>query len=166
MGIDQIRALKKNADLPKVQKRYSIPKVSAKRAAKNAAEKNDRNGEDTELQKWYAKIMQQETGKCWESGEKINKQDKIAWHGSIAHVLPKYLFPSTATHPQNYMILSMYGGGAHGQYDSSWENASKMKVWPYACKIFNILYPLLTREEKAKLPDIVIQEISPKIYNK
>ena len=120
--------------------------------------------EETELQKWYSAIMQKEEGRCWETGEKINKNDKRGWHGSIAHILGKADFPSVSTHPLNYMILKMWGG-THGQYDSSWENASKMKVWPYAVKIMNILYPLLTREEKSRLPEIITQEIKPEIYN-
>lgn len=127
--------------------------------------KKEKEVDQTELQKWYAEIMQKEEGRCWETGEKINKTDRRGWHGSISHVLPKADYPSVATHPLNYMILKMWGG-THGQYDSNWENASKMKIWPYACKIFNILYPLLTREEKGRLPDIITQEIKPEIYNR
>lgn len=126
--------------------------------------KVDVEKEETELQKWYAAIMEKEAPKCWETGEWIGKENKKSWHGSIAHVLPKSIFPSVKTNPMNYMILKMYGG-THGQYDSSWENASKMKVWKFACKIFNVLYPLLTREEKAKLPEIILQEIKPEVYN-
>jgi hypothetical protein len=153
-----------NGRPPKEKKRYVIPRKSAKKIAQEGKAKDERGGEDTELQKWYAKIMQEETGKCWETGELINKQDKMGWHGSIAHILDKKNFGSVKTHPLNYMVLKMWGG-THGQYDSSWENASKMKIWPYAVKIINILYPLLTPEEKRKLPDIVIQEIKPEVYN-
>jgi hypothetical protein len=158
--------------------RKPIPKISVKQLAKNKTAKTNLNGDDTELQKWYQKIMSSEKNQCWETGEWIDKYEDIivdgeiigtkfsmGWHGSIAHVLPKGLFYSVSTHPLNYMVLKMYGG-THGQYDSNWQNASKMKVWKHACKIFNILYPLLTQEEKSKLPDIVIQEIDPKIYNK
>ena len=148
----------------KEKKKYVIPKVSKKMAEKLGQQKKESNGENSELQKWYAVIMEQEEGKCWETGEKIDKRDKMGWHGSIAHCLPKDLFPSVKTHPMNYMILKMWGG-THGQYDASWEKAAKMKIWPYACKIFNILYPLLTREEKSKLPDIILQEIKPEVYN-
>jgi len=151
---------------PKEKPAYKgIPKKSAKRIKKEAEEKELRGGGNTELQQWYAKIMQCAVPICWETGERINTQDIMGWHGSIAHILDKHNFPSVQTHPQNYMILKMWGG-THGQYDSSWENASKMKVWRYAVKIINILYPLLTREEKAKLPDIILQEIKPEIYNK
>ncbi len=140
-----------------------LAKKSAKKIAEEKAEKASRGGEETELQKWYKKIMDEEPGKCWETGERIDKSDTFGWHGSIAHVLPKNDYPSVATHPQNYMILKMWGG-THGQYDSSFENASKMKIWPYAVKIINILYPLLTQEEKRKLPEVVLQEINPEKY--
>lgn len=148
-----------------------IPKKSAKRIEEDRLVKEALNSEDTELQKWYENIMKTEKNQCWETGEWIDKYEDIVvddeivgqkfsmgWHGSIAHILPKNLFPSVKTHPSNYMILKMWGG-THGQYDSSWLNASKMKVWGHACKIFNILYPLLTQEEKAKLPEIILKEI-------
>lgn len=147
------------------KKKYVIPKKSAKRLEKEKQMKEDVGGEDTELQKWYDDIMGREEGRCWETGEPINKKDKTGWHGSIAHVLPKSDFLSVKTHPLNYMILKMWGG-THGQYDSSWENAAKMKVWPHAVKVINILYPLLTHEEKARIRNIEVisQEIKPEIY--
>lgn len=169
------------------KKSYSIPKVSKKRQEKIAAEKIIRGEDSTELEKWYAGIMEREVAKCWETGEWIGKPDKqnliddhpewsdeevevalkkaqFGWHGSIAHVLPKSDYPSVATHPQNFMILKMWGG-THGQYDASWEKAAQMKVWAHACKIFNLLYPLLTAAEKAKLPDVIIQEIRPELIS-
>lgn len=143
-----------------------IRKVGLKKSAENKLAKEILGeGQESELSKWYANIMYHEEGKCWETGERINKDDTMGWHGSIAHCLPKNDYPSIATHPANFMILKMWGG-THGQYDSSWENASKMKIWPCACKVFNILYPCLTPEEKRKLPDIIIQEIKPEVYNK
>jgi hypothetical protein len=156
----------KLGELPKEsgpKPRKPIKKVSDKRKAEQKADKEELKGGDSELQKWYAKIMQDETPKCWETGEWINKQDKMGWHGSIAHILDKKNFPSVKVHPLNYMILKMWGG-THGQYDSSWENAAKMKVWPYALKVINVLYPLLTAEERRKLPDVIIQEIQPEKY--
>lgn len=138
-----------------------MKRVSDKKLAADAEEKKARGEEATDLQKWYQKIMDSEEAKCWETGERIDKNDKFGWHGSVAHILPKELFPSVETHPMNYMILKMWGG-THGQYDSSWENAAKMKVWPYALKIIvGTLLPCLTPEEKRKLPDVVLQEIDP-----
>jgi hypothetical protein len=143
-----------------------IPKKSAKKLAEEKEAKELLNGGETELQQWYADIMKKEPGKCWETGELINKKDKIGWHGSIAHVLPKEHFPSVATHPKNYMILKMWGG-THGRYDSNWMSAAKMNIWPYAVKIINLLYPQLTPEEKARIreSEIIAQEIKPETYN-
>ena len=142
-----------------------IRKQSVKEIEKLASEKELRNGDKTELQSWYATIMKKEEGRCWETGEKIDKNDTFGWHGSIAHVLCKEHYPSVMTHPLNYMILKMWGG-THGQYDSSWESASKMKIWKFAIKIINQLYPMLTPEEKARLRsiEVVAQEINPNIF--
>ncbi|MEG7790094.1 hypothetical protein, partial [Listeria monocytogenes] len=58
---DSIRILKENAGKPKQPKTYVIPKKSAKKIAQEKREKESRiPDEDTELQKWYAKIMQEE----------------------------------------------------------------------------------------------------------
>lgn len=166
MGLEFLQQLKANRGIPKEKKKYVLPKKSAKKLAQEKVEKEQRSeGQQTELQKWYERIMQSEMPICWETGEKIDTGDKLGWHGSIAHILPKDLFDSVKTHPMNYMILKMWGG-THGQYDSSWEKAAKMSIWPYAVRIINILYPLLTREEKSKLPETIIQEIKPEIYNK
>lgn len=159
----------KNGLLPKEcvpKPKKAIAKQSVKKKMAMEAEKELRSGGETELQNWYAAIMKKEEGKCWETGEKIDKNDTFGWHGSVSHILPKEHFPSVMTHPLNYMILKMWGG-THGQYDSSFENASKMKVWPYAVKIINQLYPMLTTEEKARLRNIevVSQEINPDIFN-
>ena len=155
---DGIRKIKQDALLPNKRKKYFIRSFSKKKEAQMKQEKEMRGDEKTDLQKWYDKIMQEEMPVCWETGNTIDVRDTKGWHGSIAHVLPKEVFPSVMTHPKNYMILNMWGG-AHGQYDSSWKNAMEMKVWPIAVEVIKILYPLLTPKEKKKLPDIVVKEI-------
>lgn len=141
----------------KEKKKYSIPNKSAKLVQKEK-EQAAAKDEETELQKWYARIMAFETPVCWETGSKINKEDKRAWQGSVAHVLPKKLFPSVATHPKNYLILQMYGG-AHGQYDSSWHNAQKMKVWPIAVGRFLMIEPDIAPDERKYIPDCLLIEL-------
>lgn len=158
------QALKLGLVPPVVKEKKPIPKKSVKKIEQEAAERQERGEQETELQKWYSHIMQTEHPVCWETGEKIDTRDVKGWHGSIAHALPKIQFPSVATHPKNYLILKMWGG-THGQYDSSWENASRMKVWPIACEVFNQLYPLLSADEKRRLPDVIVQEIRPEVYN-
>lgn len=54
----------------------------------------------------------------------------------IAHILPKNVFKSVATHPLNVLYLCSnltYGtDGCHDLYDSSWSVAKMMNVWPTA----------------------------------
>lgn len=138
-------------------KSYSIPKKSAKKIAEEKSQKDNREGE-TDLVKWFTRIMKNEKPVCWETGNPINKSDKVAWHGSIAHILPKKLFPSVQCHPQNYLILQMYGG-THGQFDSSWHNASKMKVWQLAVERFIMIEPDIAIDERKYLPDILLEEL-------
>lgn len=140
------------------KKQYKIPAKSKKRSEKEAKEKAERGADPTALQKWYDNIMKREEAVCWETGQTIDKKDKVAWHGSIAHVLSKSLFPSIATHPSNYLILSMYGG-AHGQYDSSWENAQKMKVWKEAVDRFLMIEPDIAQEERRRIPECFLKAL-------
>lgn len=155
MGIEEIRNLK--SGLPKPKKTHYLNKVSKKKKESMALEREQRNGEKTELEKWYAKIMHKERAVCWESGERINK-DSVGWHGSIAHILPKKTFPSVKTHPLNYLILSMWNG-SHANFDYSWQKASSMKVWKRAVERFIMIEPSLTPAERSKLPDILLKHI-------
>lgn len=115
---------------------------------------------DKALWNWYETIMAAEDAQCLEcklqgTGGFIGKHNKIAWHGSIAHVLPKAIFPSVKTHPDNYVILSMYNCCHHGQYDASWDKAMKMNVWAIVKPKLRILIPLLPQREYGKLPDVI-----------
>jgi len=107
----------------------------------------------SELVLWYAEIMKKEEPKCWECGAKINKYDTTAWHGAIAHILPKSTFPSIKTHPKNYIILGMYCG-CHGQFDSNWMNAAKMKVIKIAKERFLEFESDIAEEERRRIPEI------------
>lgn len=137
------------------KKVYSIPKKSAKKLAQEKEEKKARGGEKTDLEKWYAVIMEKEIGRCWETGKVISKADKDGWHASIAHVLPKKLFPSVATHTRNYLILSAREG-AHSRYDLSWQSAQEMRVWPIAMSRFFELEPDIADNERKYLPDFFL----------
>jgi hypothetical protein len=129
------------------------PPLSFKKEKKPLRRIKSGKSKDTSLKNWYKDKMKNEKPVCWETGNKINKNDKLGWHGSIAHILPKSLFPSVATHPKNYMVLDMWGG-VHAQYDRNWKSASKMKIWKYATGVIKELYPILTAEEKRRLMKI------------
>jgi len=120
---------------------------------------NQRVMGDTERQLWYKARIKEASGRCVECNQRINYRDPASAYGSQAHLLPKELFPSVALHPLNNVELGRWC--CHGQYDSSWLNASRMKVWPHALDVIvHELVPLLTRKEKSKLPDIILNSLS------
>lgn len=140
------------------KKAYRLPPKSAKKLAAEKQEKDQRGDQETELQRWYQDIMKNEKAICWETGVIIDKKDPKGWHGSIAHILPKKLFPSVSTHPLNYTILSMWGG-THDTYDSSWTSAQKMKVWPKAVERFKLMFKDIADNEKKYIPDCLLKHI-------
>lgn len=107
-----------------------------------------------DLVEWYAKKIKSCDWICCECGKSCYSSNKDYQFAAQAHILPKSLFPSVATHEQNYMCLGP-ACGCHGKYDSNWDNASKMKVWPEALSTMFTLIPLLPVQEYRKLPDIV-----------
>lgn len=107
---------------------------------------------EIKLSLWYRDRMNEFTGICQECGEKIPKYLR---HASVAHVLPKSLFPSIAVHPENCNELGP-SCGCHSKYDLSWMSASKMKIFLTAIEKFKILEPFIALQEKRKIPEIFL----------
>jgi len=149
MGLNEIRKLKFEAGLPKPQKTYSIPKVSKKRAAQIEADKKAglKPAGKLELDKWFHDIWIKHFGiggtcRCMECGEQIN--EAFSRHAT-AHLLPKKLFKSVATHELNYMIYGA-GCGCHEKTHRV-DKFIQMKTWPEAARRIKILIPLLPMDE-------------------
>lgn len=106
---------------------------------------------------WFSDKMQSSEPICENCGSEINKFNTTWWHGSQAHILPKNKFKSIRCHPHNHMVLSMYNCSCHGQYDSSWENASKMPVFELAKKRFLLFKDCISKDELRFIPDIFLQ---------
>jgi hypothetical protein len=162
MSIEHIRAIKAAAGLPREKKRYTIPKKSAKKLKKEAEERKQRDGEDTELQKWYKERQKQLTGKCLRCEAGYNHRNLSYAIPAIAHVLPKRenMFPSIALHPENFIELGATCG-CHHWYDNqaSWEEIALSSIWPIVLEKFRIMEPYI--KERSKLPEIFLQEIKP-----
>jgi len=156
MSAESIRKLKEEALLPKKKKIYFMPKVSKKKQKIDREERADRNGEDTDQQKWYKLTISSCDRVCWNCNADLSRLSRDEMFSCVAHVLPKSIFPSVATHPDNYMILGRYCN-CHGQYDSSWENASKMPIFKEAIDRFVIMEPEVV--ERSKIPDVFINYI-------
>lgn len=110
-----------------------------------------------QLNKWFENATEElrRCPYCEECGEYI---PAAYFRHATAHVLPKAIFRSVATHPANRLFLGA-GCGCHSKFDSAWSNAQEMKVWPKAEKIFLIIYPDIAEEEQRKIPYCLLKLI-------
>jgi len=160
-------SLIKNGMLPKEcvpKPKKALRPISEKRKAEQAAEKEARGGESTELQKWYGEKIKQLTGKCIRCGEKYNVGNEKLAIAAVAHILPKRenMFPSVATHPENFIELSATCG-CHNWYDNqaNWEEIAQDKIWPVVLEKFLLIERAIL--ERGKIPEVLEQEIPPKM---
>jgi hypothetical protein len=156
----------KLGELPKeavVKKKKHIPKKSAKKLAEEKKEKELLSGGDSDLKKWFSDKMINSLKRCENCGASLARYNEKDWYGSQHHVLEKSLYPSVMVDPDNHLVLGKWC--CHSQWHTSYENAAKMPIFPKAISIINTLYQKLTKDEKRKLPDVVIQEIKPETYN-
>lgn len=134
----------------KEKKRYTIPKKSQKKIEQEKLEKQvGKPSSKLELDKWFDDILLEQTkGQrrggtvcmecgCWIPTEYIRH--------ATAHLLPKKLFKSVATHPLNYLILGA-GCGCHAKTDRV-DKFITMKVWPEAARRIKEMITLLPFDE-------------------
>lgn len=122
-------------------KKYSIPKVSEKKKLKDLLHKGD------ELDNWFEKqhklaLLNPFCENCGTNIlHQLNSEEQWVWKSSHAHIFPKKTFKSINIHKDNHLLLCRL---CHGQFDSSWVNASKMKVWSIAKDRAQKLLPYIT----------------------
>lgn len=148
MGLDNIRKLKAEADIPKPKKYYQIPKVSKKRQKRMA---EDNRPEEVKLDEWFESIRKQLVGICQcGCAQPSQKKDDTFYRASICHVFPKAYFKSVATHPLNYVELAFFGG-CHTTFDQMgperWPN---LACWDDIKAKVIAMDPYLTSEEKGR----------------
>lgn len=64
---------------------------------------------------------------------------------NCAHIFPKSIFKSIA---RNFLNILFLCEDCHGQYDSSWKNASKMNCWPTALHRYLMLKSKIEEDHK------------------
>lgn len=112
------------------------------------------NGELT-LNEWFKHHVANSNWVCENCGAILQpNNDKIA-RSFQAHILPKNIFRSVSTDINNRMLLGAmnYPCNCHGQYDSNWDNASQMKIFPIALDRFLLFAHKLSNSEIGKLPE-------------
>ena len=145
------------ARTPKAKKKQKpIAKQSEKKKKQVAEEK--RSGTDGQMDLFFLSLRKSMTGKCLFCNGKSQKHDDQTFHFSLAHLFPKAIFPSVATHSDNVIELCFYENSCHTQFDNgriTWEFIKDSAEWELIKeKLLNVL------------PAIAIEERSHKLYSK
>lgn len=127
--------------------RKPLKKISDKKAAEIKEQKvSGKPASKLELDKWFDEIRKKHwitnVYPCMECGEMI--PISFSRHAT-AHLLPKKLFKSVATHELNYLILGA-GCGCHALTDRV-DKFVQMKVWGEAARRIKEMIPLLPTDE-------------------
>jgi hypothetical protein len=109
-----------------------------------------------EMFDWFISQRKFMTGKCVHCGGKSQKHDDKTFHYSIAHLFPKAYFESIATHPENWLELCYYGESCHANFDNKMIAITDLNCFDEVVRKFAILYPLMTREEKRRVPSVLL----------
>jgi len=114
-------------------------------------------GSKEELWDWFKERRKEMKGKCSNCGNPSSKKDDDKFHFSIAHILPKSLFPSIATHPDNWIELCFWGNSCHTNFDNSAIDLIDMNCFDEIIEKFIRLYPSIIPEERRRIPQILIE---------
>lgn len=129
---------------------------------------NSLNSGDTSLDQWFGERHKEMTGECVNCNRptitKVNPNPKIPlyWKYSVAHILPKSLFHSIATHPLNFIELCYFENSCHTNFDNNGFEYAKEKMpvlWNIIVARFKILYPCIAEDERKKIPDVLLETL-------
>jgi hypothetical protein len=141
------RPLKKTAPHP-------IVKKSEKRKQKEKEMMNDDS-----MVVWFEERRGEMTGACLHcSGKSCKDDDKLFKH-SIAHILPKAIFPSVANHPANWIELCFFVNSCHTKMDAKILDMTEMNCWNLIVERFQEMYPYIASKERKHIPQILRQYI-------
>lgn len=129
-----------------------LKKVSDKKAEEIKAKKASG---DSEMDLFFAANRKHMTGRCLFCNADTMKKDDEKFHFSLAHLLPKAIFPSVATHPDILIELCFYNNSCHTNFDNgmiTWEFIKDSKEWEVIKeRLLNILPAVAPEERKNKL---------------
>jgi len=150
MGLEELRRIREQRDLPKVKKQYKIPKKSKKKIEQEARERDERGNGDTLMEQWFKARRKELTGTCQcGCGKPSQKKDDTLFRGSCCHVFPKSTFESVMYHPLNCIERAMFGG-CHARLDEGGlDKWPHMADWDDIKERFHVLSPLLTDKERS-----------------
>lgn len=109
------------------------------------------------LNAWFIAREQEMTGTCINCGGKSCKGNPKYVRFSICHILPKSLFPSVATHPDNWIELCFFGKSCHTNMDNKILEMWEMDCWVTIVNKFMLIYPSIAANERKLIPDCLMQ---------
>lgn len=133
------------------------PKAKKAPGGKKVVKKEEGETEEITLTEWFQAGDKMATGKCKHCGGKSCKGDPLYYKHSQAHILPKRLFPSIATHPDNRIELCFWGKNCHGNYDNGILDLIDMHCFDEVIEKFLRMYPAIDKKERRHIPDVLLQ---------
>lgn len=110
------------------------------------------------LNLWYSARRYEMTGRCLECNRSTNKESDKYFRWSVSHIVPKSLVESVSLHSQNWLELCQ---DHHNLYDSTFEAASKMKIFQEAKRKFQQFKDLIPPEELRKVNPFLLDAEPP-----
>lgn len=160
MSIEHIRAIKEAAKLPKEKKVYRIPKKSAKKIAQEKEEMTERKiSGGGEKERWFKARRAEMRGLCQHCGAKSSKDSDNYFRHSIAHLLPKNLFKSVSTHPDNWIELCYFPPSCHSNFDNKILDIMELNCFDEVIRKFVAIYPSIAPAERKYIPDVLLQYV-------
>lgn len=129
-------------------KKY-LAKVSKKRAEQ--LKKDKEAGTDADMDLFFASMRHKMKGRCLFCNGVTNRDNEDTFHFCLAHLMPKAIFKSIATHEENIIELCFYQKSCHTNFDNgiiTWEFIKDSKEWEIIREKLFILLPLVAPEER------------------
>jgi hypothetical protein len=149
-----------NGMLKECNSRVNPPKPISKFSKKRESELEGGNesfqkGGGAELQRWFEERHKELKGVCSHCGGRTEK-GKSSYKCPIAHILPKSLFKSVATHERNFIELCFYGKSCHSNYDNHMIDLIELNCFNEVIEKFVAMYPSISPQERRRIPQILL----------
>lgn len=130
-----------------------------------------------ELDRWFKDRRKEMTGVCQHCGGKtqmnidvtvkfvkgVGKITSPNYKYSVAHLLPKSIFKSVATHPDNWIELCHFGNSCHKNFDDHYIDLIDLNCFDTVIQKFTKIYPFIAPEEKRRIPPILIEYLKTEL---
>ena len=135
--------------IPKETKKYTMPKVSAKKKADTSEKERKKR-----LTEFYNECLNRMPHICMESGEPLFSSTVINPRTVCVHILEKSKFHSVDCNFDNIIYMTAHN---HNRYDMQRERfMNESKIAPLIRERVAVLYPFLTQEEKKRVPEYLL----------